>query len=78
MVPPNGLRYPLVGGTRQRSFAGTSFEARKVSENAQTPTTMAPTHFGGDRVHAGLGGFLTFRSTIYVTVSEQSTNLDAH
>ena len=42
----NGLRYPLVGGTRQRHFGGTNFKPRKVPENAQTPTS---------RVHAVLG-----------------------
>jgi len=47
-MPPNGWRYPLVGGTRQRHFAGTSFEPRKQPENAQTPTS---------RVHAVLGAF---------------------
>jgi len=47
-VPANGLRYPLVGGTRQRRFDGTSFKPRKLPENAQTPTS---------RVHALLGGF---------------------
>src|SRR5512134_3671456 len=36
---PNGLRYPLVGGTRQRHFAGTNFKPRKLPKNAQTPTT---------------------------------------
>jgi hypothetical protein len=30
------------------------------------------------RLEPVLGGFLTFISTIYFTVSEQSTNLDAH
>ena len=43
---PNGLRYPRVGGTRERHFDGTSFEPRKPSENAATPTR---------RVHAVLG-----------------------
>jgi len=43
---PNGSRYLLVGGTRQRHFAGTSFKPRKLLENAQTPTS---------RVHAVLG-----------------------
>jgi len=43
---PNGVRYPLVGGTRQRHFAGTSFKPLKLPENAQTPTS---------RVHAVLG-----------------------
>jgi hypothetical protein len=52
---PNGWRYPLVGGTRQRYFDGTNFKPHKVLENAQTPTS---------RVHAVLGGFL--RQTILV------------
>ena len=43
----NGLRYPLVGGTRQRHFDGTNFEPRKMLQNAATPTS---------RVHAVLGG----------------------
>ncbi len=40
------MRYPRVGGARQRCFIGTSFEPRKLPENAQTPTR---------RVHAVLG-----------------------
>ena len=36
---PNGLRYPLVGGTRQRHFNGTNFKPHKLPENAQTPTS---------------------------------------
>ena len=36
----------LVGGTRERHFAGTRLEPRKLLENAQTPTS---------RVHALLG-----------------------
>ena len=47
--PPNGWRYPLVGGTRLRHFAGTNFKPNKLLENAQTPTS---------RVHAVLGAFL--------------------
>jgi hypothetical protein len=47
----NGERYRLVGGTRQRHFAGINFKPRKVPENAATPTS---------RVHALLGGSLTF------------------
>jgi len=43
---PNGERYPLVGGTRQRRFDGTSFEPKKPLENAASPT---------NRVHAVLG-----------------------
>jgi hypothetical protein len=35
---PNGVRYPLVGGTRQRHFAGTNRKPHKLPENAQTPT----------------------------------------
>jgi len=49
LLPPNGLRYRLVGGTRQCHFAGTNFKPRKLPENAQTPTS---------RVHAVLGGDL--------------------
>jgi len=52
---PNGWRYPLVGGTRQRHFDGISFKPRKLPENAATPTTPAPAHFAGVRVHAVLG-----------------------
>ncbi len=44
---PNGLRYPRVGGTRQRRFGGTNSKPRKRLENAATPTR---------RVHAVLGG----------------------
>jgi len=39
--------YPLVGGTRQRHFIGTNFEPHKLSENAPTPTTIAPVLFRG-------------------------------
>jgi hypothetical protein len=51
-VPPNGSRYPLVGGTRQRRFAGTHSKPKKLLENAQTPTS---------RVHALLAGILDCR-----------------
>jgi len=61
-APPNGERYPLVGGTRQHRFDGTSFKPRKHLENAQTPTTLVPAYFAGDRVHAVLGG-ITFGFT---------------
>jgi len=44
----NGWRYPLVGGTRQRRFAGTNLKPHKVPENAPTPTS---------RVHAVLACF---------------------
>jgi len=46
MSAPNGWRYPLVGGTRQRHFDGTNLKPRNLPENAQTPTR---------RVHALLG-----------------------
>jgi hypothetical protein len=45
-APPNGERYPRVGGTRPRRFAGTNFKPRKTLKNAATPTS---------RVHALLG-----------------------
>src|SRR5574341_2151631 len=35
----NGWRYPLVGGTRECHFAGTSLQPRKLPENAQSPTS---------------------------------------
>ena len=53
-----GLSYPLVGGTRQRHFAGINFKPRKLLENAPTPTTMAPALFAGDRVHAVLACYV--------------------
>ncbi len=49
-VPPNGVRYPRVGGTGERHFAGTNLKPRKLPENAQTPTR---------RVHAVLGAGLS-------------------
>jgi hypothetical protein len=49
---PNGLRYPLVDGTRQRYFAGTHVKPRRQLENAQTLTS---------RVHAALGIARTVR-----------------
>ncbi len=45
---PNGLRYPRVGGRRERRFAGTRLRPRKLLENAARPTR---------RVHAVLGSF---------------------
>ena len=58
-VPSNGLRYPLVGGTRQRHFDGTSFKPQKLPENAQTPTS---------RVHAVLGT-VAFLMTSFIEVN---------
>ncbi len=50
-LPPNGERYPRVGGTRERHFAGTNSKPRKLLENAQTPTR---------RVHAVLGSLKSY------------------
>jgi hypothetical protein len=73
--------YPLLGGTRQRHFAGTNFKPRKLPDcpkgvrtpRSGSPTTTAPTHFGGDRVHAVLGGWFLdchfSNSEICLTVS---------
>jgi len=36
----NGLRYRLVGGTRQRRFDGSNFKPQKVLENA--PRSVPP------------------------------------
>jgi len=54
---PNGLRYPLVGGTRQRHFDGINLKPCKVLENAQTPAS---------RVHAVLGG--NFSEIIFIAI----------
>jgi len=56
--PPNGWRYLLVGGTRERHFDGANLKPRKLLENAQTPTTIAPADYAGVRVHAVLAGVL--------------------
>jgi len=45
----NGERYRLVGGTRERHFAGTNSKPRTLPENAPTPTS---------RVHAVLARLL--------------------
>jgi hypothetical protein len=45
---PNGLRYPLVGGMRERYFDGINLKPHNLLENARTPTS---------RVHAVLGAF---------------------
>jgi hypothetical protein len=49
LLKPNGWRYPLVGGTRQRHFAGINLKPATCSKNAATPTS---------RVHAVLGSHL--------------------
>jgi len=41
------LRYPLVGGTRQRHFDRTNLKPRKLLENAQSPTSRVHAVFGG-------------------------------
>jgi hypothetical protein len=57
---PNGLRYPRVGGTRQRHFDGTNFQPRKVPKNAATPTR---------RVHAVLGVFVLRKTRSSIKIS---------
>jgi len=47
MERANGWRYPLVGGTRQRHFDGTTFKPRKLLENAPTPTCQLLAVLGG-------------------------------
>lgn len=54
----NGERYPLAGGTRPRHFGGTSFESRKLLENAATPAS---------RVHAVLGGPLSASVNLFTS-----------
>jgi hypothetical protein len=55
MQEPNGVRYPLVGGTGQHHFAGTNFKPQKLPENAPTPTS---------RVHAVLGALTHFEAQL--------------
>jgi hypothetical protein len=57
-MPPNGWRYRLVGGTRERCFDGTNFKPHKLPENAATPIMAPLLSEGRDRVHAVLGSFL--------------------
>ncbi len=56
----NGWRYPLVGETRGRHFAGTNSKPHELPRNAQTPTS---------RVHAVLGAdelktLMLFKNTL--------------
>jgi hypothetical protein len=46
ILPTNGWRYPLVGGTRERHFNGTNAKPQKLLKNAARPTS---------RVHVVLG-----------------------
>ena len=58
---PNGSRYPLVGGTRERRFDGTSSKPRNLPENAATPTSRVHAVLGGDwgrNDHLGMGNSL--------------------
>ena len=65
----------LVGGTRERHFDGTNFKPRKLPQNAQTPTTMAPAFVAGVRVHAVLGCFTEDANTprnSYLSLANQN------
>ena len=62
----NGLRYPLVGGVRERHFAGTNLKPNKLLKNAQTPTS---------RVHAVLGAFSVLKP-VFSTLVFGSNKLD--
>jgi hypothetical protein len=59
---PNGWRYPLVGGMRQRRLDRTNLKPRKLPENAQTPTS---------RVHAVFGGISMMPFSFMVYTSSQ-------
>ena len=50
-------RLDPAGWDEATPFDGSSFEPRKLLENAAHPTTLAPAFFAGVRVHALLGGF---------------------
>ena len=66
-MPPNGVRYPRVGGTRGRRFAGTHSKPRKLPENAQTPTRL---------LHAVLGRYDIFG--LYTAFREPSSMIIAN
>jgi len=59
----NGVRYPRVGGTRERCFDGTNSKPQKLPENAATPTR---------RVHAVLGGVPFINTASDRTIVEQT------
>jgi hypothetical protein len=46
VLRPNGVRYLLAGGTRQRHFDGTNSKPHKQLENATTPTRRMHALFG--------------------------------
>jgi hypothetical protein len=50
LYPPNGSRYLLVGGTRQRDFVGIHFQPRKMPENAATPTRQVHQRMMGHHI----------------------------
>jgi len=47
---------PLCRNQLQAKQTACLHRAAGTGENAQSPTTMAPAFFAGDRVHAVLGG----------------------
>lgn len=49
LTAANGWRYPLMGGTRERHFVGTSSKPRKLLENAPIP--QRPLHQGMSEAH---------------------------
>ena len=69
MRPPNGLRYPRVGGTRERRFAGTHFKPRKLPKNATSPTRRVHTYPGGLR-DAVLGSYGVLSANAFVDHSQ--------
>jgi hypothetical protein len=78
----NGLRYAPSGywwvGRDNAALTELGLEPRKRLENAQTPTTMVPAEFAGDRVHAVFGGFcdckLWFAKKYTPPLQESSTH----
>jgi hypothetical protein len=71
---PNGLRYPLVGETRQRHFDGANSKPRKTPENAprthlSTARIVSRTLVGENRFFTASILFATKLTTLLIKVA---------
>lgn len=76
-MKPNGLRYPLVGGTRRRDFDGTHFKPRKTPENVQTPTSRVHPLLAAMGLMEELGQSIDFFSIAwqFTNMAQMSTHI---
>src|SRR5215216_2193660 len=63
-LEPNGVRYPLVGGTRQCRFDGTNLKPQNLPENAATPTTIVLVLFQGSGARC-VRRFLLYHNLVF-------------